>query len=135
AAARRRPACAGRPGSTTAATLRRAASRCRRRARTSCRNGPRACSSIRLTDWRALCREAVVDVRQVLAELPRRADREPVVGAGEGGDETTAIDQAAERAVLARFGGLDDVTFGSEEVGTLGGGRVHVVIHPIDGPR
>jgi myo-inositol-1(or 4)-monophosphatase len=86
-----------------------------------------------LTDWLALCREAVVDVRGVLAELPTRADREPVVGAGKGGDDTTAIDQAAERAVLARFDGVDDVTFVSEEVGTLGDGRVHVVIDPIDG--
>jgi len=86
-----------------------------------------------LTDWLALCREAVDDVRRVLAELPTRADREPVVGAGAGGDETTAIDQAAERAVLARFDGVDDVTFVSEEVGTIGGGRVHVVIDPIDG--
>jgi myo-inositol-1(or 4)-monophosphatase len=86
-----------------------------------------------LTDWLALCREAVEDVRRVLAELPTRADREPVVGAGMGGDETTAIDRAAERAVLARFDGVDDVTFISEEVGKLGDGRVHVVIDPIDG--
>ena len=86
-----------------------------------------------MTDWLALCREAVVDVRHVLAELPTRADREPVVGAGKGGDQTTAIDQAAERAVLARFDGVDDVTFVSEEAGILGDGRVHVVIDPIDG--
>jgi myo-inositol-1(or 4)-monophosphatase len=86
-----------------------------------------------LTDWLALCREAVGDVRQVLAELPTRTDREPVVGTGEGGDETTAVDQASERAVLARFEGVEDVTFVSEEAGTLGGGRVHVVIDPIDG--
>jgi len=86
-----------------------------------------------LTDWLALCRAAVVDVRGVLAELPTRADREPVVGAGEGGDDTTAIDQAAERVVLARFDGVDDVTFVSEEVGQVGDGRVHVVIDPIDG--
>jgi myo-inositol-1(or 4)-monophosphatase len=86
-----------------------------------------------LTDWLALCREAVDDVRHALAELPTRADREPVVGTGEGGDETTAIDQAAERAVLARFEGAEDVTFVSEEVGIVGGGRTHVVIDPIDG--
>jgi myo-inositol-1(or 4)-monophosphatase len=86
-----------------------------------------------LTDWLALCRDAVEDVRHVLAELPRRADREPVVGAGMGGDETTAIDQAAERAVLARFDDVDDVTFISEEAGRLGDGRTHVVIDPIDG--
>jgi myo-inositol-1(or 4)-monophosphatase len=86
-----------------------------------------------LTDWLALCREAVADVRNVLAELPTRADREPVVGAGRGGDETTAIDRASERAVLARFDGIDDVTIVSEEIGTFGDGRVHVVIDPIDG--
>ena len=86
-----------------------------------------------MTDWLALCREAAADVRHVLAELPTRADREPVVGTGEGGDETTAIDQAAERAVLARFEGAEDVTFVSEEVGMLGDGRTHVVIDPIDG--
>ena len=86
-----------------------------------------------MTDWLALCREAVADVRGVLAELPTRADREPVVGAGEGGDETTAIDQAAERVVLARFEHVEGVTFVSEEVGILGDGRVHVVIDPIDG--
>ena len=86
-----------------------------------------------MTDWLALCREAVVDVRHVLAELPTRADREPVVGTGEGGDETTAIDEAAERVVLARFDAVDDVTFVSEEAGIFGDGRVHVVVDPIDG--
>jgi myo-inositol-1(or 4)-monophosphatase len=86
-----------------------------------------------LTDWLALCREAVDDVRGVLEELPRRADRETVVGAGKGGDETTAIDAAAERAILARFAGVDDVTFVSEEVGVVGSGGTYVVIDPIDG--
>jgi myo-inositol-1(or 4)-monophosphatase len=86
-----------------------------------------------LTDWLALCRDAVEDVRHVLAELPRRVDREPVVGSGMGGDETTAVDAAAERAVLAHFDGLDDVTIVSEEAGVLGEGRVHVVVDPIDG--
>ena len=69
----------------------------------------------------------------MLAELPRRADREPVVGAGEGGDETTAIDEAAERAVLARFRDIEDVTVVSEEVGIVGGGRTYLVVDPIDG--
>lgn len=50
-----------------------------------------------------------------------------------GGDETTAVDAAAERAVLARFEGLDDVTIISEEAGRLGDGNVHVVVDPIDG--
>ena len=58
-----------------------------------------------MTDWHALCRDARDDVARVLDELPLRADREPVVGAGEGGDETTAIDAAAERVILERFRG------------------------------
>ena len=33
-------------------------------------------------------------------ELPTRAEREPVLAPGEGGDDTTAIDAAAERAVV-----------------------------------
>jgi len=68
----------------------------------------------------------------VLAELPTRAEREPVVGEGLGGDETTAVDKAAEDAILARFRGLD-VTIVSEEVGRLGSGSTVVVVDPIDG--
>ena len=86
-----------------------------------------------MTDWLALCRAAAGDVRGVLAELPRRSDREPVVGSGKGGDETTAIDAAAERAILARFEGLDGLTIVSEEVGMIGAGETFVVIDPIDG--
>jgi len=86
-----------------------------------------------LTDWLALCRAAVEDVRGVLAELPTRGEREPVVGAGEGGDETTAVDAAAERAVLRHFQGLDDVTIVSEELGIAGDGGTYVVVDPIDG--
>ena len=61
-----------------------------------------------MTDWLATCRAAVEDVRGVLAELPSRSDREPVVGAGMGGDDTTAIDAAVERAVVARFDAAAD---------------------------
>ncbi len=68
----------------------------------------------------------------MLAELPTRAEREPVVGEGLGGDETTAVDKAAEDAILARFRGLD-VTIVSEEVGRLGSGSTVVVVDPIDG--
>jgi myo-inositol-1(or 4)-monophosphatase len=66
----------------------------------------------------------------VLAELPGRAEREPVVGAGEGGDETTAIDAAAERAILPHFEGHRIV---SEEIGIHGDGRYTIVVDPIDG--
>jgi myo-inositol-1(or 4)-monophosphatase len=87
-----------------------------------------------LTDWLALCRESVEDVHRVLGELPTRADREPVVGAGMGGDDTTAIDAAAERVILERIESLDDdLTIVSEELGVKGDGRTHVVVDPIDG--
>ncbi len=69
----------------------------------------------------------------MLAELPGRSDREPVVGSGMGGDDTTAIDAAAERVILARFDGLDGLTIVSEEVGVIGDGATYVVIDPIDG--
>jgi myo-inositol-1(or 4)-monophosphatase len=85
-----------------------------------------------MTDWLALCRTCVEDVRAVLAELPTRAEREPVVGTGMGGDDTTAIDAAAERAILSRFRDLD-VTIVSEEVGVCGDGETVVVVDPIDG--
>src|SRR5581483_6870308 len=88
-----------------------------------------------LTDWLATCRAAVDDVRGVLAELPRRADREPVVGAGMGGDDTTAIDAAVERAVVARFDrGGGEFSLVSEELGVRrGGDGAWVVLDPIDG--
>jgi myo-inositol-1(or 4)-monophosphatase len=87
-----------------------------------------------LTDWLSLCRAAVEDVRGVLAELPQRSDREPVVGAGMGGDDTTRIDAEVERAVVARFdqaGG--EFTLVSEELGVREGGSTWVVLDPIDG--
>ena len=69
----------------------------------------------------------------MLAELPLRSDREPVVGSGKGGDETTAIDAAAERVILARFEKVDGLTIVSEEAGVIGDGVTFVVIDPIDG--
>jgi myo-inositol-1(or 4)-monophosphatase len=86
-----------------------------------------------LTDWLELCRAAVADVDAVLGRLPTRAEREPVVGSGEGGDETTAIDQAAEEVILARVREAAGAVV-SEEVGRLGdGGLPLVVVDPIDG--
>jgi len=66
----------------------------------------------------------------VLGQLPGRAEREPVLGTGLGGDETTAIDDAAERAILPHFAGSRIV---SEEVGIHGDGPYTVVVDPIDG--
>jgi myo-inositol-1(or 4)-monophosphatase len=85
-----------------------------------------------VTDWLAVCRAAVGDVRSVLEELPSRTEREPVVGQGLGGDETTAVDQAAEAAILAHLRDLD-VTIISEEIGRFGNGDTVVVVDPIDG--
>ena len=86
--------------------------------------------------WLETCRAAVADAQRVLAELPTRAEREPFVRMGEGGDETTAVDDGVERVVLARLEELvDDYTLISEEVGEVvkGRGRPWLVLDPIDG--
>ncbi len=70
----------------------------------------------------------------MLAELPRRADREPVLRTGMGGDDTTVIDAEVERAVVARFdASLQGFTLVSEELGIREGGDTWVVLDPIDG--
>lgn len=70
----------------------------------------------------------------MLAELPSRSDREPVIGAGMGGDDTTAIDAAVEQAVVARFDASGEgFTLVSEELGVRAGGDTWVVLDPIDG--
>ena len=87
--------------------------------------------------WLEVCRDAVGDIKAVLHELPTRVEREPVLQTGEGGDETTAIDAAAETAVVHRLEQLDeDFTLVSEELGerVFGtGGPWRVVLDPIDG--
>jgi len=86
-----------------------------------------------LTDWLELCRAAAGDVENVLAQLPTRAEREPVVGEGLGGDETTAIDKAAEDAILGRVRAAAGAVL-SEEIGRVGGGAFPLlVVDPIDG--
>jgi myo-inositol-1(or 4)-monophosphatase len=92
-----------------------------------------------LTPWLEICRSAAEDVRRVLDELPTRADREPVVGDGVGGDETTAIDAESEAAIVRRLErahaeGLE-FTLVSEELGerAFGRSRTRVVVDPIDG--
>jgi myo-inositol-1(or 4)-monophosphatase len=86
-----------------------------------------------VTDWLATCRAAAADVRAVLAERPGRADREPVLRQGEGGDDTTLIDHYAEAAVLRHFSGIEGAAIVSEEVGISGTGPPVIVIDPIDG--
>ena len=90
-----------------------------------------------MIDWLALSRACVADLEKVLAALPTRAEREPVLRPGEGGDDTTAVDAAAEAAVVARLEALDaDLTLVSEELGVRvfgAGGPPVVVVDPIDG--
>ena len=90
--------------------------------------------------WLELSRAAADDIGVVLEQLPGRREREPVVAAGVGGDQTTAIDAAAEAAVVRRLEGLHesgvDFVLVSEELGerTFGaGGPRRVVVDPIDG--
>jgi myo-inositol-1(or 4)-monophosphatase len=90
-----------------------------------------------VTPWLETCRSCVADIRAVLARLPTRVEREPVLRLGEGGDETTAIDQAAEDAVVGRLAALgEDFLLVSEELGVRAfgsGGPRTVVVDPIDG--
>lgn len=90
-----------------------------------------------MTPWLETCRLSVADIQLVLEQLPTRIEREPVLRRGEGGDDTTAIDQAAEDAVVARLAAVgEDFVLVSEELGerTFGsGGPQRVVVDPIDG--
>ena len=87
--------------------------------------------------WLGLARASVTDIRSVLDDLPTRAEREPVLRRGEGGDDTTAIDAAAEAAIVTRLEALNEgFTLVSEELGERvygQGGPWRVVVDPIDG--
>jgi myo-inositol-1(or 4)-monophosphatase len=93
-----------------------------------------------MSPWLDLCRAAAADVRAQLARLPTRAAREESRGLGQGGDETTAIDAAAEGAVVRRLEELHatgvDFVLVSEELGERRFGEnpeLRVVVDPIDG--
>ena len=90
-----------------------------------------------MTDWLDTCRLCVADIQGVLEHLPTRAEREPVLRLGQGGDDTTAIDQAAEDMVVARLEARgEDFVLVSEELGERAfgaGGKRRVVVDPIDG--
>jgi myo-inositol-1(or 4)-monophosphatase len=92
-------------------------------------------------EWLDVCRRASDAVARVLEALPTREEREPRLGTGEGGDETTAVDAEAEGAVV---GVLEDAaadgaefTLVSEELGERafghGAAACYVVVDPIDG--
>ena len=90
-----------------------------------------------MSPWLELCRSCVADIEQTLKRLPTRMEREPILRRGEGGDDTTAIDQAAEDAVVSRLEASgESFVLVSEELGTRmfgTGGRQVVVVDPIDG--
>jgi myo-inositol-1(or 4)-monophosphatase len=94
-----------------------------------------------VTPWLDFCRGAVDDLRAVFESMPTRNEREPVTGIGVGGDETTAVDAAAEAAVLKRLERLHaeheiDFHVVSEELGERLYGvspTTRVVVDPIDG--
>ncbi len=90
-----------------------------------------------MSPWLEVCRECAADIRGVLETLPTRSEREPVLRRGEGGDDTTAIDQAAEDAVVRRLEATgESFVLVSEELGTKmfgTGGRTVIVVDPIDG--
>jgi myo-inositol-1(or 4)-monophosphatase len=90
-----------------------------------------------MSPWLELCRACVGDIRGVLERLPGRAEREPVLRRGEGGDDTTAVDEAAELAIVDRLAASgESFVLVSEELGTRefgAGGRTRVVVDPIDG--
>ncbi len=91
--------------------------------------------------WLEFCRTVADDVRTMLEQLPTRDDREPVVGRGVGGDDTTVIDDRAEKLAVARLDELAGrgVSFRlvSEELGERRFGDAEspwvVVVDPIDG--
>lgn len=90
-----------------------------------------------MSPWLELARASVADIEAVLQNLPTRAEREPVLRTGEGGDDTTAIDAAAEDAIVRRLEALTEgFTLVSEELGERSfgeGGPWRVVVDPIDG--
>jgi myo-inositol-1(or 4)-monophosphatase len=93
-----------------------------------------------LTPWLETSRAAVEAVRRVLIDMPGRSEREPVVGRGEGGDDTVAVDRASETAIVEVLEQLhgrgESFTLVSEELGERRFGddaSVHVVLDPIDG--
>jgi myo-inositol-1(or 4)-monophosphatase len=87
-----------------------------------------------MSPWLELCRAAVSDVKDVLAAMPTREERERPIGPGKGGDITVALDEAAEQAVLAHFD-RPDIRIISEEIGIKGEGAITVIVDPIDGSQ
>src|SRR4029079_17112212 len=88
--------------------------------------------------WLEVCRDAVGDIKAVLAELPTPVEREAALRLGEGRAAKAAIDAAAETAVVHRLEQLDEhFTLVSEELGERvfgSGAPLAGVSGPIPGP-
>lgn len=98
-------------------------------------------------DWLGACRRAVDGLREVLDDAPTTAQRAVETGTrGSGGDRTLVLDRAAEDVVVEQLRGLHEAghrfSAVSEERGEIDfgerppdgrGGRVRVVVDPIDG--
>jgi myo-inositol-1(or 4)-monophosphatase len=89
------------------------------------------------TDWLDFCRRAGSAARDAVHAYATSAERAVETGRGEGGDMAYVIDRAAEDAVFAEIEALGVPLIAvSEERGELEigeGGRVRVVIDPVDG--
>lgn len=89
------------------------------------------------TDWLAFCRRAAGAARDAVHAYATTAERAVETGRGEGGDTAYVIDRAAEDAIFAEIDALGvPLVAVSEERGVLeigGGGRLRVVIDPVDG--
>jgi myo-inositol-1(or 4)-monophosphatase len=91
-------------------------------------------------DWLGICRRAVAAQREIFAATPSSEERTVYEGVGEGGDHTLAIDRRCEDVVFAELEtlaaqGASFVAVSEErgEVSFGSGGKVRVVIDPIDG--
>ncbi|HYM58718.1 MAG TPA: inositol monophosphatase family protein [Solirubrobacteraceae bacterium] len=89
------------------------------------------------TDWLAFCRRAAGAARDAVHAYATTAERAVETGRGEGGDTAYVIDRAAEDAIFAEIDALGvPLVAVSEERGELeigGGGRLRVVVDPVDG--
>ena len=84
-------------------------------------------------DWLALCRAARDDVARVLAELPAGPSASPSSVQGEGGDDTTAIDAAAEAGDPRPLPRRATCESSARRSASTADGRFTVVVDPIDG--
>lgn len=89
------------------------------------------------TDWLDFCRRAAGAARDAVHAYATTAERGVETGRGEGGDTAYVIDRAAEDAIFAEIEALGVPLLAvSEERGELEigeGGRVRVVVDPVDG--